>query len=112
MTNAFLFLARETPDDPSSTTSREWVLVCESQTAAPTRLAPMRFEPGIPQSNSSPAPGLATTPMPSLATPNSLLQARAWPLLGPRVIRPSRGRSLKGKISLGTSSSLRGNRTK
>ena len=47
MTNAFLFLARETPDDPSSTISREWVLVCESPTAEPIRLAPTNYAPNI-----------------------------------------------------------------
>ena len=108
MTNAFLFLARATPDDPSSTTSTDWVLVCESPTAAPNRLVPINFAPDTLQSSSSPVPSA----MPSLATPNSLLQARAWPLRGPRVIRPSRGRSLKAKLLLGTSSFSRGNKTK
>ena len=45
--------------------------------------------------------------MPSFATPNSLLQARAWPLLGPRVTRPSRAPSLKGSNSVESETLLR-----
>jgi len=111
MTKAFLFLARVTPASPSSDGPNEWVLVCESPTLVQIRPVSTSCEAGIPESSSLPAPGMKNTATPSLATPNSLLQARAWPLLGPRVTRPSRGRSLKGKSSLGMSSFLRGNKT-
>ena len=107
MTKGFLFLARVTPASPSSDGPGEWVLVCESPTRVQILPAAMNSEASIPASNLLPAP----SPTPSFATPNSLLQARAWPLLGPRVTRPSRGRALKGKSSLGMSSFLRGNKT-
>ena len=107
MTKAFLFLARVTPASPSSDGPNEWVLVCESPTRVQILPVSTSCEASIPEQSSSPVP----TAMPSLATPNSLLQARAWPLLGPRVTRPSRGRSLKGKSSLGMSSFLRGNKS-
>ena len=107
MTKAFLFLARVTPASPSSDGPSEWVLVCESPTRVTIHPAPLNLPPNAPPATSSPAPSA----QPYLATPNSLLQARAWPLLGPRVTRPSRARSLKGKSSLGMSSFLRGNRT-
>lgn len=108
MTKKFLFLARATPDSPSCDGQSEWVLVCESPTHVTIHPAPLNLPPSIPLVNSS----AAHSPMPSFATPNSLLQARAWPLLGPRVTRPSRAPSLKGKSSLGMSSFLRGNKTK
>ncbi len=107
MTKALLFLARVTPASPSSDGPNEWVLVCELPTHAQLLPVSTNYEPNILASSSSPAP----TATPSLATPNSLLQARAWPLLGPRVTRPSRARALKGKSSLGMSSFLRGNKS-
>ena len=107
MTKALLFLARVTPGSPSSGGPSEWVLVCESPTRVRILPASTNFEANTAVQSSLPA----HTATPSFATPNSLLQARAWPLLGPRVTRPSRGRSLKGKSSLGMSSFLRGNKT-
>lgn len=105
MTKRFLFLARATPASPSPDTSEDWVLVFESPTAEET----LQDDPLL--NNSVPIASPALSPTPSLATPNSLLQARAWPLLGPRVTRPSKGPSRRGKSSLGTSSFSRGRKT-
>lgn len=108
MNNKYLFLVRGTPESPSPGGASEWVLVCESPIPAPILPPALNLKPSCQRETSYSAPSVQV----SLATPNSWLQARAWPLLGPRVIRPSKTRLLKGRSSLGMSSFLRGNKTR